>query len=665
MDNLSNDDSKFYGSFLDKKDSEIFKTNIETIKIDYNYSHYFCTNCLKFPFIKFCKDRKTIRLTCCCFNNKKILIEELFKTFSIEDSLLIFLSETNLTHINENELMCKKHNKKFKGFSKFFLNNYCEDCDNYKDEINDNDIIRFDDIKIDEKKIKEIIEKINDNKYLEEEIYNNIRINKNNDIYIEFSREEDRRFKKLINIILNDYINYPNVIHFFNIINILDFFNIKEEEENIIDDNLVEKNEPIIIEYINNISNKTKLFSKTFVKNNKKNFKIEIEGRRLDLIEDYEFKTKEKKVKVKLFKNKNYSEINMFKMFSNCTNLIYVNGISKLNKIVNINKIFYNCISLSSIPDFNDWEIKKYKAYLMFYNCISLIFFPYAREFNINKYDQIFLGILITKYLKFNKEIIINNINEDDKGYINLFNNTIKLEDKNKEIMMLDGKDDERELIACFTYDVKEYDDELIVFYNNENNDGYETRIKIIIINKIKDMNRIIERKELELTKWNINNVKNLARLFYECKSLSSLPDISKWNTNNVTDISYLFYGCESLSFLPDISKWNTNNAIDISCLFYGCESLSFLPDISKWNTNNATDISYLFYGCKSLKLLPDISKWNTNNVINMQAFFDNCESLSSLPDISKWNTNNVTDISYLFYGCKSYQNGIQLISQI
>ena len=30
--------------------------------------------------------------------------------------------------------------------------------------------------------------------------------------------------------------------------------------------------------------------------------------------------------------------------------------------------------------------------------------------------------------------------------------------------------------------------------------------------------------------------------IFYECKSLKSLPDISKWNINNVTDMSYVFY---------------------------------------------------------------------------------------------------------------------------
>ncbi len=50
--------------------SQLFKTDKEPIYD--NLNHYFCTKCLKFPFIKCCKDRKNIRLTCSCFNNKKI-----------------------------------------------------------------------------------------------------------------------------------------------------------------------------------------------------------------------------------------------------------------------------------------------------------------------------------------------------------------------------------------------------------------------------------------------------------------------------------------------------------------------------------------------------------------------------------------------------------------
>ena len=45
--------------------------------------------------------------------------------------------------------------------------------------------------------------------------------------------------------------------------------------------------------------------------------------------------------------------------------------------------------------------------------------------------------------------------------------------------------------------------------------------------------------------------------MFYECKSLTYLPDISKWNTNNVTNMENIFYECWRLENKPKISKQN------------------------------------------------------------------------------------------------------------
>jgi len=154
--------NKFHDSIYDQSIdniNEIFNTNTDSINNDYNYNHYFCTKCNKFPFIKFCKDKKNVRLTCCCFNNKKISIEELFKIINIRNSQAIFLPQSTLNIDIENHLKCKEHNQKFKGFSKFFLNNYCEDCYDYINEKYYNDIIKFDDIKIEENKIEELIKK--------------------------------------------------------------------------------------------------------------------------------------------------------------------------------------------------------------------------------------------------------------------------------------------------------------------------------------------------------------------------------------------------------------------------------------------------------------------------------------------------------------------------
>jgi len=172
-DNNSFSSRYFYDSNIEKSSdniNEIFNTNIDSIKNDYNYNHYFCTKCYKFPFIKFCKDKKSVRLTCSCFNNKKILIEELFKIIYIKNSEAIILPESTLNIDIENHLICNMHNKKFKGFSKFFLTNYCKHCQDYRYEINKNDIIKFDEMRLDESKIDQIIEKINGNKDLSEEL---------------------------------------------------------------------------------------------------------------------------------------------------------------------------------------------------------------------------------------------------------------------------------------------------------------------------------------------------------------------------------------------------------------------------------------------------------------------------------------------------------------
>ena len=60
-----------------------------------------------------------------------------------------------------------------------------------------------------------------------------------------------------------------------------------------------------------------------------------------------------------------------------------------------------------------------------------------------------------------------------------------------------------------------------------------------------------------------------------------------------------MFYNCKLLSTLPDISKWNSHKVIDMSKMFKDCESLSSLLDISKWNSQKYTDMSSMFTGTK------------------------------------------------------------------
>ena len=124
---------------------------------------------------------------------------------------------------------------------------------------------------------------------------------------------------------------------------------------------------------------------------------------------------------------------------------------------------------------------------------------------------------------------------------------------------------------------------------NNKNKCKIKIKEKIIELNEYYEINENEKKNEyLDILLIGINNVKDMSYMFYNCSSLSSLPDISKWNTSNVNNMSSMFYNCSSLSSLPDISKWNISNVNNMSYMFSRCSSLLSIPEISKWDTSNS-----------------------------------------------------------------------------
>ena len=116
-----------------------------------------------------------------------------------------------------------------------------------------------------------------------------------------------------------------------------------------------------------------------------------------------------------------------------------------------------------------------------------------------------------------------------------------------------------------------------------------------------------------------------MSKIFSNCKSLFSLPDISKWNTNNIKSFYCLFFKCFLLKYIPNISIWNTSNVTNMGFLFSYCSSLIKLPDISNWDVNNVKNIGGIFSGCSSLKCLPNLSKWfNNSKIIDNPIFNEN-----------------------------------------
>ena len=99
-----------------------------------------------------------------------------------------------------------------------------------------------------------------------------------------------------------------------------------------------------------------------------------------------------------------------------------------------------------------------------------------------------------------------------------------------------------------------------------------------------------------------------------------------------------------------DISNWNVSNVKSTICMFYKCDELESVGDISNWNVSNVTDMYSMFYKCKELETVGDISKWNVSNVTNMSFMFEDCESFNQ--DLSSWNVSNVKYYLSMFHNC-------------
>ena len=100
--------------------------------------------------------------------------------------------------------------------------------------------------------------------------------------------------------------------------------------------------------------------------------------------------------------------------------------------------------------------------------------------------------------------------------------------------------------------------------------------------------------KYIDISDWDVSNVKSMRHMFYECDKLESIGDISKWDVSKVTDMNRMFLGCKS--FNQDISNWDVSNVTDMGYMFCSCKS--FNQDISCWNVSNVTDMHCMFFGC-------------------------------------------------------------------
>ena len=160
----------------------------------------------------------------------------------------------------------------------------------------------------------------------------------------------------------------------------------------------------------NNERNKfTRIFGNDFVKRNKNKFRIIYNNKEYPLKEFFEEIDNNYKPWIKIkFKLRIFHNIlNLSGMFFNCYGLLAMKDDAKVNKeqvkaklkyglsiskkeekkpfkIIDINRMFYGCKSLVSIPDISDWNMENVtNLFGLFYECESLISIPDISKWNM------------------------------------------------------------------------------------------------------------------------------------------------------------------------------------------------------------------------------------------------------------------------------------------
>ena len=148
-------------------------------------------------------------------------------------------------------------------------------------------------------------------------------------------------------------------------------------------------------------------------------------------------------------------------------------------------------------------------------------------------------------------------------------------------------------------------------------------------------INGIFEHTQFEyidVSNWDVSNIKYMNWMFHNCKKLKSIGDLSNWNVSNVKYMSNMFRTCENLTFIEDLSNWNVSNVEDMRNMFYKCKNLKSVGDLSKWKTSNVKYMYNMFYKCKNLKSVGDLSNWNVSKVKDMRNMFKDTD-ITNIPN--------------------------------
>lgn len=138
-----------------------------------------------------------------------------------------------------------------------------------------------------------------------------------------------------------------------------------------------------------------------------------------------------------------------------------------------------------------------------------------------------------------------------------------------------------------------------------------------------------------------VSEITDMTNLFFEINRKIQVReiDISKWDVHNVKSMYGMFFNC--WRFKSDLKNWDVSNVENMKQMFYDCND--FTSDLSEWDVSKVKDMEDMFFNCNSFD--SDLSKWNVKNVKNMDQMFDYCGELNKKPD---WYKNEKPEYLYI-----------------
>lgn len=347
-----------------------------------------------------------------------------------------------------------------------------------------------------------------------------------------------------------------------------------------------------------------KLFGTYFVKNNRYNIKLIINGEENDLVDYYNLNKGINLIELRILN----ILINLEDMFYKCESLKNIEGLEFLNteEVHTFKNMFYGCINLSDLNPIKKWDVSKGNNFeCMFNHCKSLIDLDALKNWDVS-----------------------NGIN-----FSGMFTQCKKLKDLN----------------ALKNWNVSKGDNFGLMFFRCKSLEDLNGLKNWNVSNGLIFLGMFSECVSLSningLKNWNISNGKNFSDMFALCKSIKNLEALKLWNFCNAKMCSRMFENCLSLTDINCLKNWNVSNIVDFSSLFCYCISLSDITALKNWDVSNGINFSLMFKGCKLLKDIYPLKNWNVSKGERFNGMFEGCSSLSDIYVSEIWNVLKGRDL--------------------